>query len=123
MLSFAEANEAAMGEEAATPGRPVALARATGLSPGDFTLKKNRRIPLALPRFFSRFRNSRFSLPHTLNQIVAPGNIKLLLVCAKAVDVSSSLWKGEENLRRNCGMLHGQARQAASTAGAKAPEK
>ncbi len=29
-----------MGEEAATPGLPVALARATGLSPGNFTLEK-----------------------------------------------------------------------------------
>ena len=40
LLQLARANQAAMGEEAATPGLPVALARATGLSPGNFTLEK-----------------------------------------------------------------------------------
>jgi len=45
---------------------------------------------------------SRFAEP-TLIHFVAPRNTKNCPHCAETVDVETSLWKNEENLRRNCG--------------------
>jgi hypothetical protein len=50
-----------MGEEAATPGQPVALARVFWIVPRQFTLE-NHRLPLALPQSFGKLRNSHVSL-------------------------------------------------------------
>jgi hypothetical protein len=50
-----------LGEEAATPGQPVALARVFWSVPRRFTLE-NRRLPLALPQSSGKLRNSHVSL-------------------------------------------------------------
>jgi hypothetical protein len=50
-----------VGEEAATPGQPVALARVFWSVPRQFTLE-NRRLPLALPQSSGKLRNSHVSL-------------------------------------------------------------
>jgi hypothetical protein len=50
-----------MGEEAATPGQPVALARVFWIIPRQFTLE-NHRLPLALPQSFGKLRKLHVSL-------------------------------------------------------------
>ena len=50
-----------MGEEAATPGQPVALARVFWIVPRQFTLE-NHRLPLALPQSFGKLRKLHVSL-------------------------------------------------------------
>ena len=84
-----------MGEEAATPGQPVALARVFWNVPRQFTLE-NHRLPLALPQSFGSSGTSRFA-PNTLSQIVAPRKTKTLPTCAETVEDEISLWKTEEN--------------------------
>ena len=89
-------SEKQVGEEAATPRQPVALARVFWSVPRQFTLE-NRRLPLALPQSFGKLRNyPRFAEP-TFSQFVAPRNTKKLSHCAEAVDDETSLWKPEEN--------------------------
>ncbi len=63
LLRKAKSNEprAESGEEAATPGQPVALARVFWMIPRQFTLE-NRRLPLALPQSSGKHRNSHVSL-------------------------------------------------------------
>jgi hypothetical protein len=50
-----------VGEEAATPGQPVALTRGFWITPRQFTLE-NHRLPLALPQSFGKLRNYHVSL-------------------------------------------------------------
>ena len=84
-----------MGEEAATPGQPVALARVFWSPPGNSPSRITgcrwlcRNHPQAQEL-------SRFAEP-TLSQIVAPRNTKNLRGCAETVEDVSSLWKAEEN--------------------------
>ena len=54
-------SERRMGEEAATPGQPVALARVFWIVPRQFTLE-NHRLPLALPQSFGKLRKLHVSL-------------------------------------------------------------
>lgn len=57
------------GEEAATPGQPVALSRVSGsFSPRPFSFK-NRRLPLALPQSSGKLRNSHVSLNPLLSRL------------------------------------------------------
>jgi len=58
-------SEEHQGEEAATPGQPVALSAFLEVSPRQFPLE-NRRIPPALPQSSGLARNSHVSL-HTLS--------------------------------------------------------
>jgi hypothetical protein len=60
LLQRAESKER-VGEEAATPGQPVALARVFWSVRRRFTLE-NRRLPLALPQSSGKLRNSHVSL-------------------------------------------------------------
>ena len=55
------------------------------------------RLPPALPQLSGKLRNSHVSLPLTLNQFVAPGNIKRPRCCEEAVEDNTCLWKVEEN--------------------------
>jgi len=61
LLPASKKQESEVGEEAATPGQPVALARVFWSVPRQFTLE-NRRLPLALPQSFGKLRNSHVSL-------------------------------------------------------------
>ena len=61
LLQSASKSNAKVGEEAATPGQPVALARVFWSIPRRFTLE-NRRLPLALPQSSGKLRNSHVSL-------------------------------------------------------------
>ena len=54
-------NQERVGEEAATPGQPVALARVFWSVRRRFTLE-NRRLPLALPQSSGKHKNSHVSL-------------------------------------------------------------
>lgn len=87
-----------MGEEAAMPGQPVALARVSGCPPAIHP----RESPAAAGSaaiIRQAQETSRFAEP-TLCQIVAPRNTKTSRPCAEPVDDVTSLWKSEENLRR-----------------------
>jgi hypothetical protein len=101
--SAPKSSEAGMGEEAATPGLPVALARVLDFPPAIHP----RESPAAAgsAAIIRQIQEPRFSLQPTLRHFVAPGNEKLSLVCAEAVDVRSSLWKPLEISRRiACGL-------------------
>jgi hypothetical protein len=86
-----------MGEEAATPGQPAALARFSEVVPRRFTLENRRSAAGSAAIIRQAQKRPRFSLKPTLSHFVAACNIKVLAVCAEAVDVETSLWKGEEN--------------------------
>jgi hypothetical protein len=60
-----------MGEEAAMPGQPVALARVFWNVPRQFTLE-NRRLPLALPQSSGKLRNSHVSLNPLSSTLLRP---------------------------------------------------
>jgi hypothetical protein len=82
-----------VGEEAATPGQPVALARVFWNVPRQFTLE-NRRLPLALPQSFGKLRNSHVSLN--------PLSARLFgLATQKSSAVVQNLWR----MRLPCGRL------------------
>ena len=99
----------ARGEEAATPGQPVALARVFWSVRRRFTLE-NRRLAAGSAAIIRQAQElSRFADP-TLRQIVAPRNTKNWPRCAEAVEDASSLWKPLENLRRNAGVSEAGAR-------------
>ena len=91
-----------VGEEAATPGQPVALARVSGISPGNSPSRiAGAAGSAAIIRQAQEL--SRFAEP-TLSQIVASRNTKNLCRCAEPVEDENSLWKIEENLRRIAGV-------------------
>ena len=91
-----------VGEEAATPGQPVALARVSGISPGNSPSRiAGAAGSAAIIRQAQEL--SRFAEP-TLRQIVASRNTKDLCPCAEPVEDETSLWKIEENLRRIAGV-------------------
>ena len=71
-----------VGEEAATPGQPVALARVFWSVPRQFTLE-NRRLPLALPLSFGKLRNSHVSLNPLLSRLLRPAIQKTSAVVQK----------------------------------------
>ena len=85
------------GEEAATPGQPVALSRVSGSFPLGDSLS---RITAAArsPQSSGRARNHHVSLEPNLFQFVASRNIKENRHCEEAVEDETSLWKVEENL-------------------------
>src|SRR5579864_7155289 len=84
-----------MGEEAATPGQPVALARSLGappvIHPRESPAAAGSAAIIRQAQELSRF------APNTLSQIVAPRKTKNLPSCAEAVEDFISLWKTEEN--------------------------
>ena len=85
-----------MGEEAATPGEPVARLRAfSGFAPRQFTLE-NHRLPLALPQSFGKLRNLHVSLSTLSAKSLRLRNTKTLHGCAETVEDDISLWKAEE---------------------------
>jgi hypothetical protein len=99
-----------MGEEAATPGQPVALARALWVRPPAI----HPREPPAAAGFAAIIRQaqelSRFA-SNTLSQIVARRKTKNLHRCAEAVDDDISLWKTEENQELLFGVHFASPRQ------------
>lgn len=64
-----------VGEEAAMPGQPVALARIFWSVPRQFTLA-NRRLPLALPQSFGKLRNSHVSVNPLSARLLRPATQK-----------------------------------------------
>ncbi len=64
-----------VGEEAATPGQPVALARVFWNVPRRFTLE-NHQLPLALPQSFGKLRNSHVSLNPLSATLLRPATQK-----------------------------------------------
>ena len=85
-----------VGEEAAMPGQPVALARVFWNVPRRFTLENHQAAAGSAAIIRQAQETSRFAEP-TLRQIVAPRNTKNFPPCAETVDVETSLWKTEEN--------------------------
>jgi hypothetical protein len=83
------------GEEAATPGQPVALARVFWVPPGNslsrITAAAGSAAIIRQAQELSRFYAS------TLSQIVAHRNTKTAHRCEEAVEGETSLWKPEEN--------------------------
>jgi hypothetical protein len=93
---------ASWGRRPQMPGQPVALARVSGTSPGDrLSPVTGSAGSAAIIRRAQEL--SRFAEP-TFRQIVAPRNTKTPPPCAETVDVASSLWKPEENLRQIAGV-------------------
>ena len=91
-----------VGRRPQMPGRRVALARVSGTSPGDrLSPVTGSAGSAAIIRRAQEL--SRFAEP-TFRQIVAPRNTKTPPPCAETVDVASSLWKPEENLRQIAGV-------------------
>ena len=84
-------SEKQVGEEAATPRQPVALARVFWSVPRQFTLE-NRRLPLALPQSFGKLRNYHVSL----NPLSAS---LLRLATQKSSAIVQKLW----TMRLPCG--------------------
>jgi hypothetical protein len=80
-----------VGEEAAMPGQPVALARVFWNVPRRFTLE-NRRLPLALPQSFGKLRNYHVSLNPLSARLLRPATQKSCAVVQK-------LWR----MRLPCG--------------------
>jgi len=89
--AFCFKEQRARGEEAATPGQPVALARVFWSVRQRFTLE-NRRLPLALPQSFGKRRNSHVSL-NLLSARLLP------LAIQKTCAVVQKLWR----MRLPCG--------------------
>ena len=88
-----------MGEEAATPGQPVALARVSGFPPAIHPRESPAAAgSAAIIRQAQEL--SRFAA-NTLRHNVSRRNRKPSRRCAKAVDDSISLWKIEENRELN----------------------
>src|SRR5579864_3185283 len=85
-----------MGEEAATPGQPVALARVSLGAPPVIHPRESPAAAGSAAIIRQAQELSRFA-PNTLSQIVAPRNTKTLHSCAEAVEDDISLWKTEEN--------------------------
>jgi hypothetical protein len=91
-----------VGEEAATPGQPVALARVFWSVPRQFTLE-NRRLPLALPQSFGKLRNSHVSLHPLSASSSRPATQKLRLVVQKLWTMRlpcGSPWKSKNEFSR-----------------------
>jgi hypothetical protein len=84
-----------VGEEAATPEPPVALARVFWVPPGNslsrITAAAGSAAIIRQAQELSRFYAS------TLSQIVAHRNTKTAHRCEEAVEDETSLWKPEEN--------------------------
>ena len=74
LLQRASSNEQ-VGEEAATPGQPVALARVFWSVRRRFTLE-NRRLPLALPQSSGKLRNAHVSLNPLSATLLRPATQK-----------------------------------------------
>jgi len=85
-----------VGEEAATPGQPVALVAPLSGGLRRFTLE-NRRLPLAQPQSFGSFRNAHVFAGDTFHELALHGNRKTFSPCAETVDVETSLWNNVEN--------------------------
>lgn len=80
------------GEEAATPGQPVALSRVSGCFPFGNSLRVSP-LPSGSAAIIRQAQElSRFAEP-TFHQIVAPGNPKRRPRCAEPVEDWTSLWK------------------------------
>ena len=84
-----------MGEEAATPGQPVALARALWVRPPAIHPRESPAAAGSAAIIRQAQEPSRFA-PNTLRQIVAPRKTKTLHHCAETVEDDISLWKTEE---------------------------
>ena len=84
-----------MGEEAATPGQPVAPARALWVRPPAIHPRESPAAAGSAAIIRQAQELSRFAA-NTLRQIVAPRKTKDLHNCAEAVDDDVSLWKTEE---------------------------
>jgi len=87
------APKSSMGEKAATPRQPVALARVFWISPRQFTLG-NRRLPLALPQSFGKLRNLHVSLESLSARFP-------ILAMQKLCSIVQKLWR----TRLPCGRL------------------
>src|SRR5579864_3320400 len=85
-----------MGEEAATPGQPVALARVSLGAPPVIHPRESPAAAGSAAIIRQAQELSRFA-PNTLSQIVAPRKTKTFDRCAETVDDDISLWKTEEN--------------------------
>lgn len=85
-----------MGEEAATPGQPVALTRVfpgfpPAIHPRESPAAAGSAAIIRQGQELSRFAEL------TFRQFVLPRNTKNLCCCAETVEDESSLWKAEEN--------------------------
>ena len=85
-----------VGEEAAMPGQPVALARVFWNVPQRFTLENHQTAAGSAAIIRQAQETSRFAEP-TFRHFLLPRNTKNFRPCAEAVDVETSLWKTEEN--------------------------
>jgi len=83
------------GEEAATPGQPVAQARIWKFPFGDSLSRITGCRWLATIIWLSQ-ELSRFAEP-TVVEVVAVRNTKNMWRCAETVEDETSLWKAEEN--------------------------
>ncbi len=93
--SCSKSNEQ-VGEEAAMPGQPVALARVFWNVPRRFTLENHQAAAGSAAIIRQAQETSRFAEP-TLRHFVASRNTKNFRPCAETVDDVTSLWKTEEN--------------------------
>ena len=96
------------GEEAATPGQPVAH-KARIRSPPAGSPSRNRRLPLAQPQSFSRYRNTHVFACATLREVPQHGNGKTPASCAEAVDAVTSLWNLVENRGKMARIVPGES--------------
>lgn len=98
------------GRRPQCPGNPFALARVSGMSPGDSPSR------IAGCRWLCRNHSAgpgtpTFSLGHTLNSMLGACKQKTAAACAEAVDDETSLWTNVEN----CGELHAGVLSSANT--------
>jgi hypothetical protein len=99
--SAPKSSEAGMGEEAATPGLPVRARARHWTFPRQFTLE-NRRLPLALPRSFGRFRNHVFRCNPLCGTLLRPATKNSYSFVQKLWTFAlpcGNLWKSCDELR------------------------
>jgi len=85
-----------VGEEAATPGLPVALRAFLEVFPSAIHFRELPAATGSAAIIRQDQERSRFA-ESTVIQFGAPGNRKFCRNCAKPVDDETSLWKAEEN--------------------------